>query len=720
MSTKSSATNFEDAAKLDFSIDQEWLPSAYEDEGNQAVLFKMLLRICRQAYNNCTIAKSLIEWFERNLDVSSDATLGKSIENLIEITEGLGRHRALPFSAQKKFKPAVLELVGHLEKQLAAIVSSADTDNYHRNLSYLAKEIGLDDIETAILELVLNHAFSEKIETLFKYLHDDTKDPTRAIGICLGVLKSEIVDRLKPQGRLISSGLLTVDARCIGFDLGLNICAKVVEEAGQQHATARDFFNAILGKSASATLGKSDFGHIDPALSQLVRLMRGAKKENPSGINILLYGPPGCGKTELCKTVAKLAGVDLFSIGEQNEDGDELTRPGRLSALRFAQHILAHRKNTAILFDEMEDLALHRSPLLFLGHAGSKIHQNRLLEENPVPVLWTCNELSNFDPAFLRRMTFVLEVKSPPPAARVKIWKQILKTQNLQLPSDDIKILAKNSNPSPALISNAAIATRLMGGAAKEFKQVLENSLQITRGSDQDDCNVPVTDHYNPALINADHDLDELLSALRVQAGTPDVSFCLYGPPGTGKSQYARYLADQLQMPVMEKRGSELLNCYVGQTEKMIAAAFKTARDDQAMLVIDEIEMFLSNRAGATQPWHLSQTNEFLTAMERHHQPWCATTNLVDRVDPAAQRRFVYKVKFDYLDAQRAHLAFQSFFDMDAPSGIENLNMLTPSDFALVKRKADLLGHAGDPVQLFKMLKTEVEHKPGRSQRIGF
>ena len=47
---------------------------------------------------------------------------------------------------------------------------------------------------------------------------------------------------------------------------------------------------------------------------------------------------------------------------------------------------------------------------------------NRLLEQNNVPVLWTANTLCEFDPAFLRRMSFALEMPAPPAKVRARLW----------------------------------------------------------------------------------------------------------------------------------------------------------------------------------------------------------------------------------------------------------------------------------------------------------
>ena len=55
---------------------------------------------------------------------------------------------------------------------------------------------------------------------------------------------------------------------------------------------------------------------------------------------------------------------------------------------------------------------------------------------------------------------------------------------------------------------------------------------------------------------------------------------------------------------------------YVGQNEQLMAAAFKQAEEDDALLLIDEADTFFSDRDQARQTWEVSQTNQFLTSLE--------------------------------------------------------------------------------------------------------
>ena len=111
-----------------------------------------------------------------------------------------------------------------------------------------------------------------------------------------------------------------------------------------------------------------------------------------------------------------------------------------------------------------------------------------------------------------------------------------------------------------------------------------------------------------------------------------------------------------------------------------------------------------------------------LTWMESHPYPFICTTNLMDTLDPASLRRFSFKIKYDFLTPQQVACAFMFFFHvMIDEKDVIGLDKLTPGDFALVKNKAEILGHAHDFYALKEMLETEQTLKQNRSGgRIGF
>jgi SpoVK/Ycf46/Vps4 family AAA+-type ATPase len=215
-------------------------------------------------------------------------------------------------------------------------------------------------------------------------------------------------------------------------------------------------------------------------------------------------------------------------------------------------------------------------------------------------------------------------------------------------------------------------------------------------------------------------DLQGLVARVTPEGAPRAFSFCLTGPPGTGKSEFARHLALAMGLRPLKKRVSDLFSMWVGETERQIAEAFEAAREQDGLLIFDEADALLAERAGARASWEVSQVAEMLTWMEAHPLPFCCTTNLVERLDRASLRRFTFKVAFRPLDQAQVVLAFRVFFGLAAPGPALALDNLTPGDFATVRRKARILDLGQDAGALARMLAAESAAKPDHTRPIGF
>lgn len=158
----------------------------------------------------------------------------------------------------------------------------------------------------------------------------------------------------------------------------------------------------------------------------------------------------------------------------------------------------------------------------------------------------------------------------------------------------------------------------------------------------------------------------------------------------------------------------------MGGTERAIADAFAEARAGGTFLVFDEADSLLADRRLAQREWEVSQVNEMLTWMESHPLPFACTSNLASRLDPATLRRFVFKIALGYLSPEQVAKGFRSFFGLAAPAALASLATLTPGDFTVVRRKAEILGQLHDPEALADMLRAECATKEEGSRGIGF
>ena len=389
----------------------------------------------------------------------------------------------------------------------------------------------------------------------------------------------------------------------------------------------------------------------------------------------------------------------------------------------MAQCLFGEDQDTVLLFDEMDDLLSHDVSFLFAPRSRrrergspSKVFLNRLLEETRVPILWTTNEARHMNRAILRRVTYAVEMRQPPPRIRARIWERQLSRHGIDATPADALALAHEFDASPGVAAGATAAADLCAGDIATVRRSVR-SLSRVLGRDRPPFKVPA--HFDASLFTTNIDLESLANHLE-RNGERRFSICLDGPPGTGKSAFARYLADRLGLEVLHKRASDLLSMWVGESEKNIAEAFAEARDDEAFLVFDEADSLLADRRGAFRSWEISQVNEMLTWMESHPLPFACTTNYGQKLDSAVLRRFVFKVTLGYLGPDQAATAFRSYFDLEPPGELATLQVLTPGDFAVVRRKAEVLGELDNAHTLTNMLRAECDAKPDRRTAIGF
>ena len=284
------------------------------------------------------------------------------------------------------------------------------------------------------------------------------------------------------------------------------------------------------------------------------------------------------------------------------------------------------------------------------------------------------------------------------------------------LPAASISRIADVQSLAPAVVTKATSVIQSIRqelgeqGAAAAFERLISNTLQAQGHrplSRHDPNRLPET--YDPKFIHADADLTRVAAGLsKVRAGR----LCLYGPPGTGKTAYGRWLAEELGVPLLVKRASDLMSMWVGENEKNIAQAFREAEQDGALLLIDEVDSFLQDRRGAGKGWEVSLVNEMLTQMESFAGVFIASTNLMGGLDQAALRRFDLKVKFDFLRPDQAwdllgrHCAGMNLPapQPDLQARLSRLQHLTPGDFAAVVRQ-----HRFRPIESTAMMVSSLE-----------
>lgn len=600
------------------------------------------------------------------------------------------------------------------------------------NVGQLSNLVGLGTTDCRILEFaVLLH--NER-------LLDDTADwlgqlssvkVFHALSAILNLPEPEIRASLSAQGILARSGLVSVDRSGTSTLRGkLNLLSDgFADLMASSEAEPISLLRGTVSAAAPGHLSLADYKHINSSLDILRPYLRHASATGRRGVNIFLHGAPGTGKSQLARTLADELGSELFEVASEDDDGDPVNGERRLRAFRAAQSFFAQRQ-ALIVFDEVEDV-FNDGDSFFGRKSTAQVRKawiNRMLEENPVPTLWLSNSIRDLDPAFIRRFDMVLELPVPPKNQRERILREACGDL---LDNSSISRIAEADLLAPAVVSKAGSVIRSIRdelgqtGAAAAFERLISNTLEAQghRPLAQHDPN-RLPEIYDPGFIRADADLASVAAGL---ASARTGRLCLYGPPGTGKTAYGRWLAEQLDMPLLVKRASDLMSMWLGENEKNIARAFRQAEQDGALLLIDEVDSFLQDRRGAKRGWEVSLVNEMLTQMESFSGVFIASTNLMEGLDQAALRRFDLKVKFDFLQPEQAWELLRrhcASLNLAAPApdlrgSIMRLTKLTPGDFAAVLRQ-----HRFRPIEapamLVSALEAECAVKDGQKTSIGF
>ncbi len=129
------------------------------------------------------------------------------------------------------------------------------------------------------------------------------------------------------------------------------------------------------------------------------------------------------------------------------------------------------------------------------------------------------------------------------------------------------------------------------------------------------------------------------------------LAFNFAGPPGTGKTICAEAIAHSLGRQLLVVRYAELESMWMGETSKNVAAIFRTAREEQAVLFFDEADAIAARRStsvdSGSQRESNSVVNVLLQELERYTGVVIFATNLAANFDPAFERRIRTHVLFE-------------------------------------------------------------------------
>jgi transitional endoplasmic reticulum ATPase len=602
------------------------------------------------------------------------------------------------------------------------------------NITWLGERLGFDQLDRDICAVIMLLKASSSFLNTMRGLDISCTD-TRAAQVLAGMTGHDpvaICRTLSRAGTLAQCGLIRFESEINDFENKFRVADNLPNVLLTRQEPRDQLLTHFFRPATPAKLKEEDFKHLEVDYRLLHKYLTQALVTSEVGVNILIYGKPGTGKSEFARLLAASVGAVLHEVGCADDDGDAQDGDARLASYLLCQRILGPAGDGLVLFDEIEDVfPSNRDGLMALfgqkkhSSGSSKAWINRILETNPVPAIWISNSIEQIDPAYLRRFDFTLEIPNPPEAVRRTIANKYF--EGTQVSGEWIAHLATWDDATPAQLEKAArvagMASPAMGSDVERIaERVLRASAEVLGQSPLPARKAQAA--YSLDYVNTNRSPEQIIAGLRrVERG----SFCFYGPPGTGKTALAGNIGEALGKRVMVKRASDILSKWVGDSEKNIAAMFRAAEAESAVLILDEADSLLADRRDADHSWEVTQVNEMLSQMEHFNGIFVCTTNLLDRLDVASLRRFDFKVRFDFLRAEQCIALMQASWPAlpfplpdQARRQLAALDQLTPGDFAVVVRQWALTDMEPEAAAIIEALADECRVKGSSSKPIGF
>jgi AAA+ superfamily predicted ATPase len=145
------------------------------------------------------------------------------------------------------------------------------------------------------------------------------------------------------------------------------------------------------------------------------------------------------------------------------------------------------------------------------------------------------------------------------------------------------------------------------------------------------------------------------------------IPLLFFGPPGTGKTMMGQAIANKFGYKLTVVTTAEIQSSTPGGAERAIKSFFKAAKDDgHTILLWDECDSLIFDRTGAG-PILAAEVNAVLMEIEKYHGIVIFTTNRIDSLDEAFERRLALKMEFPMPTAKQRLKIWKNMYPERAP-----------------------------------------------------
>ncbi len=511
---------------------------------------------------------------------------------------------------------------------------------------------------------------------------------------------------------------------------------------------SNDPFTEVRDSPASerGIVSYEDIGGLEPAIKKIREMVELPLKypeifnrlgiSAPSGV--LLHGPPGTGKTLLARAVANETNSFFQSI-----NGPEIISRfygESENKLREIFEEAARRSPSVIFIDEIDSIAPKRSG--DTGESERRIVSQLLTlmdgidKRGEIVVIAATNRPDAIDEALRRggRFDREIEIGVPDEKGRIEIL-QIL-TRGMPLAEDvDLHVLAEKSYgyvgadfsslaKEAAMMSLSRALPQLERQSDNQLTPEMLNSLTVS----MDDFEKAMSEIIPSGMREIFTDkpksgFDKIIGFEKVKERLretiiwplkqkdlfkqlemyPSKGIILYGPPGTGKTTMAKAISFEAETNFISIYGPQLLNKYVGETEKEIRRIFKKAKvASPSIILFDEIDAFIGIKSENSSFSNESIISQLLTEFDLLDE-WSevfviATTTNPSRIPMSLRRpgRFEVELEIGLPDDRTRrslienHLSMVKSADLDLEVLVARTKGMTPSEIISVIRNSKL------------------------------